>query len=93
MPGGLEKTPTGRRCSRFNGSRLTGNLNRGGVFIRTDDPLRIRELCEVRIQLNDGGDPIDHPCSEFDGLHEPPFSDMGPNLDSTRHMTLQFAGL
>ena len=37
---------------------LTGDLNRGGLFIRTDDPRRLRELVELQIELHDGREPI-----------------------------------
>ncbi len=39
-------------------SLLTGDLNRGGLFIRTDDPRRLRELIELQIDLHDDKEPV-----------------------------------
>ena len=37
---------------------LTGDLNRNGVFIRTDNPNPIRELVDLELTLGEGGETI-----------------------------------
>lgn len=38
---------------------LTSDLARGGLFIRTDAPAQLRELVEVKVEIDDGGEPLD----------------------------------
>ncbi|MCA9563232.1 MAG: PilZ domain-containing protein, partial [Myxococcales bacterium] len=47
------------RSGRDESTLLTGDLNRGGLFIRTDEPKNKRELVELEIDLQDGDDPLD----------------------------------
>ena len=46
------------KAGHFGTALLTGDLNRGGLFIRTDDPRRLRQLVELEIDLHDGKEPI-----------------------------------
>ena len=46
------------KAGHFGTALLTGDLNRGGLFIRTDDPRRLRQLVELEIDLHDGLEPI-----------------------------------
>lgn len=46
------------KAGHFGTALLTGDLNRGGLFIRTDDPRRLRQLVELEIDLHDGQEPI-----------------------------------
>ena len=46
------------KAGRLDSSLLTGDINRGGLFIRTDTPRKLRELIELEIDLDDGDGPI-----------------------------------
>ena len=70
-------------------SLLTGNLNRGGLYLRTDQPARLKELIEPEVDLGDGGPPLDavavvrHRLTPDEALH----------LGNTPGMGVQWFGM